>query len=143
MFLTNDNHTYDAIHLVHNECFILFTYYIMKITKEEIASMASTIQKVKLHLEDVSSSYEAEERLLALFEYIIWTFYKYYDKEEELDSIIDDITHILNTDDTSYMYDDLRSKEDVEKKEKKQRLWRDYMQKVMFLVSDYKRDLEQ
>jgi hypothetical protein len=42
-----------------------------KITKEEIASMASTIQKVKLHLEDVPSSYEAEERLFALFEEII------------------------------------------------------------------------
>jgi len=43
----------------------------MKITKEEIASMAKVIQKVKLHLDDVSSSFEAEERLLALFEYII------------------------------------------------------------------------
>ena len=99
--------------------------------------MASTIQKVKLHLEDVSSSYEAEERLLALFEYIIWTFYKYYDKEEELDSIIDDITHILTADDKSYMYDDLRNKPDEEAERKKQNLWREFMQKVIMLANNY------
>lgn len=114
-----------------------------KISVGDIVSMAKTIQKIKLHLEDVSSRYEAEERLLALFEYIVWTFYKYYDNEEELDTIIDNIKHILTTNDTSYMYEELRNKEDVEKTRKKQEKWREYMQKIMFLVSDYKRDLEQ
>jgi hypothetical protein len=108
-----------------------------KITKEEIASMASTIQKVKLHLEDVPSSYEAEERLFALFEEIIWRFYKMYDEEEELDAIIDRITYVLTADDTSYMYEELRNKPDVEEERKKQNLWREFMQKVVMLAKQY------
>lgn len=104
---------------------------------EDVKVLADKIQKLKVHLDGVSSSYEAEERLLALFEYIIWTFYKYYDEEEELDTIIENVNHILHTDDKSYMYDDLRNKTDVEAESKKQNLWREFMQKVIMLAKQY------
>jgi hypothetical protein len=45
-----------------------------------------------------------------------------YDEEEELDAIIDRITYVLTADDTSYMYEELRNKPDVEEERKKQNL---------------------
>lgn len=83
------------------------------------------------------SIHGADERLYALFWWIIWTFNKYYDDEEELDTLVDNLEHILVADDKSYMYDDLNHKEETEAKEKLQNKWREFMQRVLVLAKEY------
>lgn len=107
------------------------------ISKENLKITAVTLQAIKNHLDSVQSRYNADERLEALFGWLIWTFGKLYDQEEELDTIFDNLEHIFTADDKSYMYDDLRYKKEREAEEKLQNKWREFMQKIIMLAKEY------
>lgn len=88
----------------------------IEITKEEIKITARVIQKLKLQRDQKSSIYGSIDSLGCLFDRVIGTFWKYYDNEEELRVIENNLEEFITTKDSDWIFDNLKYKEDIEEK---------------------------
>lgn len=105
------------------------------ITEEDLKTTAKTIQALNMIHGMSNSAYACNDAIYCLFWWIVWTFSKLYDQEEELYVIEEDIRRFLKIDDNDCMFNDLKNKEDLEERRRKETKNTELINQIKLLIN--------